>query len=128
MLQSEVAARLTAVPGSRDYGSLTLAVSLFAAARVLFRVGPASFLPRPRVESSVVSIVLRDEPRVSVDDLDRFREIVRASFGQRRKTLRNALSKLVPAAEIERAGVDPGRRGETLSLEEFARLANGASR
>jgi 16S rRNA (adenine1518-N6/adenine1519-N6)-dimethyltransferase len=100
----------------------------------LFRVSPAAFHPRPRVDSTVLSLELRREPRVPISDESRFRSIVRASFGQRRKTLRNALSAMASAAEIERAGIDPGRRGETLTLEEFARLANaltvgaGASR
>jgi 16S rRNA (adenine1518-N6/adenine1519-N6)-dimethyltransferase len=125
MLQTEVAERLAAAPGSREYGLLTVFTALYGEPRVLFRVPPRAFMPRPKVESSVVSIRLQDEPRVVVRDLERFRAIVRASFGQRRKTLRNALAALVPAAEIAGAGIDPGRRGETLALRDFARLADG---
>ncbi|MGH7896645.1 MAG: 16S rRNA (adenine(1518)-N(6)/adenine(1519)-N(6))-dimethyltransferase RsmA [Candidatus Binatia bacterium] len=124
MLQREVAERIVAAPGSKAYGVLSLLVGLHGEARIVFRVPPSAFVPRPKVESAVVTIGLDAGPRAPVRSEVRFREVVRAAFGQRRKTLRGALSKLASADRIERAGIDPGRRGETLSLTEFAALAN----
>lgn len=124
MLQREVAERLIAKPGTKAYGVLTLWTALRGEAEIVLRVARGSFVPRPKVESAVVSVTLHTAPRVSIDDEERFRAVVRAAFGQRRKTLRAALAKIARAADIERAGIDPGRRGETLSLAEFARLAN----
>jgi 16S rRNA (adenine1518-N6/adenine1519-N6)-dimethyltransferase len=125
MLQREVAERLVARPGSKAYGTLTIWTSLYGRSRQLFRVAPASFVPRPKVESAVVSITLDTAPRVAIAHAERFRELVRGSFGQRRKMLRSSLAGLASAADFERAGIDPRRRGETLSLEEFAALADG---
>lgn len=124
MLQREVAERLIAKPGTKAYGLLTLWTALHGEAEIVLRVSPGSFVPRPRVESAVVSIRLNTEPRVPVHDEERFRVVVRAAFGKRRKTLRAALAGLARAVDIERAGIEPGRRGETLSLAEFANLAN----
>lgn len=124
MLQREVAERLVARPGSKTYGVITLWTALFGRAELLFRVSPGSFVPRPKVESAVVSIALQVEPRVALADERHFRAVVRAAFAQRRKTLRGALARLATAAEIEAAGIEPRRRGETLSLEEFATLSN----
>lgn len=127
MLQREVAVRLTATPGSRDYGILSIWTALYAEPRLLFHVPARAFHPRPKVESSVLRLGIREDPRVVLRDEQGFRRIVRASFGQRRKTLRNALSGLAMGNAFERAGIDSRRRGETLSLEEFARLANAAA-
>jgi 16S rRNA (adenine1518-N6/adenine1519-N6)-dimethyltransferase len=124
MLQREVAERIVAAPGSRSYGTLSVWTALYGEARIALRVPPGAFVPRPKVESAIVTIELRSEPRVPVADPGRFRAVVRAAFGQRRKTLRGALSAMATASEIEAAGIDPMRRGETLSLEEFAALAN----
>jgi len=124
MLQREVAERLVARPGTRAYGALTLWTALYGEAEIVLRVSPGAFVPRPKVDSAVVAIRLESEPRVELEDEACFRELVRRSFGQRRKTLRAALSTFAAAAEMERAGIDSGRRGETLSLVEFARLAN----
>jgi 16S rRNA (adenine1518-N6/adenine1519-N6)-dimethyltransferase len=124
MLQREVAERLIAKPGTKAYGVLTLWTALRGEAEIVLRVSRGSFVPRPKVESAVVSVTLHTAPRVSIDDEERFRAVVRAAFGQRRKTLRAALARVAGPADIERAGIDPGRRGETLSLAEFARLAN----
>jgi len=123
MLQREVAERLAAKPGTKAYGLLTVWTALYGSARVVFRVPAGAFVPRPKVESAVVSIDLQTAPRADVVDERWFREVVRAAFAQRRKTLRAALAKLGTAEAIERAGIDPRRRGETLSLEEFAGLA-----
>lgn len=127
MVQAEVAERLTALPGSEAYGALTVFVSAaFDVARPM-NVGRGAFRPRPSVDSAV--IVLTPLRPARAMETDRFREAVRAAFAQRRKTLRNAWSKLGAAAEVEArarlAGIDLGRRGETLSVEEFARFAEG---
>jgi 16S rRNA (adenine1518-N6/adenine1519-N6)-dimethyltransferase len=124
MLQREVAERLIAKPGTKAYGALTLRTALHGEAEIVLRVSRGSFVPRPKVESAIVSVTLQTAPRVSIDDEERFGAVVRAAFGQRRKMLRGALAKIARSADIERAGIDPGRRGETLSLDEFARLAN----
>jgi 16S rRNA (adenine1518-N6/adenine1519-N6)-dimethyltransferase len=125
MVQAEVADRLLAAPGSEDYGALTVFVSAaFDIARAL-HVGRGAFHPRPQVDSAVVVLTPLRPPRAV--ETDRFRQAVRAAFTQRRKTLRNAWSKLASPDEIAsraaRAGIDLGRRGETLSVEEFARFA-----
>jgi len=124
MLQREVAERLVAAPGTKPYGALTVLTALYGEARIALRVSPGAFVPRPKVDSAVVSIAVATAPRAGVADANRFREIVRRAFGQRRKTLRAALAAVATAADIERAGIDPRRRGETLSLDEFATLAN----
>jgi 16S rRNA (adenine1518-N6/adenine1519-N6)-dimethyltransferase len=123
MLQREVVERMAAPPGSKTYGRLT--VMLAAACRVepLFDIGPGAFRPPPRVWSSVVRLEPWREPPFPLPDPAQFAEVVRRAFGQRRKTLRNALSGLVDADAIRAAGIDPGARAETLPPEAFARLA-----
>jgi 16S rRNA (adenine1518-N6/adenine1519-N6)-dimethyltransferase len=125
MVQAEVAERLVAAPGSEAYGALTVFVSAaFDVARAM-QVGRGAFHPRPGVDSAVIVLTPLRPPRAV--ETERFRNAVRAAFAQRRKTLRNAWRKLGPSAEIEArarsAGIDLGRRGETLSVEEFARFA-----
>ncbi len=124
MLQKEVVARMTAQPGTADYGRLT--VMLQAKFRIvrLFVVPPGAFRPAPKVESAVARLYpLQDEKPRLVDEA-LFARVVAAAFSQRRKTLRNALSSLAPAATLEAAGIDPGARGETLAVADFVRLAN----
>ncbi len=129
MFQREVADRLTAPPGGKDYGVFTLAVRYHAEVRVLKKVSPGSFYPSPEVASSVVILTPRPEP-LGVP-FDPFVAVVRAGFAQRRKTLRNSLlgSGELPLSRdevddlLDRADIDPGRRGETLSMEEFATIA-----
>ena len=123
MLQKEVVDRLTAVPDTDDYGRLTVTVAARAQADYLFGVGPGAFNPPPRVDSAVVRITPRPAPFV-IDDLRCYDELVTASFSQRRKTLANGLRKLLPAEQISALGIDPRVRGETLSPEQFALLAN----
>lgn len=130
MVQMEVARRILAGPGGKDYGALTLAVAAVAEARLAFKVSCHSFYPQPEVDSAVLRLERRATPAGGLDaaGLGRLSEVVRAAFGQRRKTLANALAAGLgldrPAAcsLIGAAGIDPGRRGETLSLEEFAAL------
>ncbi len=135
-VQREVADRLTASPANRDYGALSVAVQYRATASVVSRLPRTAFYPAPEVESAIVLLQVREHPAVTVDDEAAFFRVVRASFSQRRKTLRNALAsalRLVPG-EVEtlcwEAGIDPHRRGETLTLDEFAaltRAVHGAS-
>ena len=130
MVQKEVAQRLVASPGSKDYGILTIAVNMYAEVKLVCNVGKSSFLPPPKVESAVVKILLRQKPRVEVDE-ELFFKVVEAAFGERRKTLKNSLSRRldipgidpeVIAKALEVTGIDPMRRGETLSIEEYAQL------
>ena len=129
MLQREMAARLAARAGSADYGITSVLLQAFAEVRVAFGVSRRSFLPRPDVDSAVVDIRWSVAPRAEVGDPELFREVVRSAFGQRRKMLRNALAALAArrgvtaTGALERAGVAPGARAETLDLAAFARLA-----
>lgn len=127
MLQKEVADRVVAEPGRRDYGPLAVWTALWGEARTLFRVPRGAFLPTPKVDSVVIRIGLRETPRFPVANPRQFRQIVRASFGQRRKMLRRALEGIVGDDGFAAAGIDPRRRGETLALEEFVRLADASS-
>lgn len=127
-VQREVAERVAAHPGTRDYGALSVAVQYRALASVAGRIPPGAFYPAPKVDSAIVLLQVCDQPAVTVNDEVAFFAVVRASFGQRRKTLRNALAGglgYLPAtieAASRAAGIDPRRRGETLTLEEFAVL------
>jgi len=133
MLQKEVAVRVAAAPGGKTYGALSVLTQAACAARLAFTVPPGAFSPPPQVDSAVLALRPHREPPVAIPDAARFATVVRAAFGQRRKSLANALAAGlgVPADRarqlIEAAGLDPGRRAETLSLEEFARLARGPS-
>ncbi|MBF0177621.1 MAG: ribosomal RNA small subunit methyltransferase A [Magnetococcales bacterium] len=125
MLQKEVAQRLAASPGHKDYGTLSIYCQMWSDVRVVLEVPPDAFFPAPKVNSAVVHMVLRDQPAVPLSHPAALNQVVRAAFGQRRKTLNNALKGLSPdvPAWLVRAEIDGQRRGETLSLEEFARLA-----
>jgi len=123
MLQKEVVARMAAVPSTRAYGRLTVMLAVHCAVERLFDVGPGAFRPPPRVESSVVRLRPHREPPFAIADPARFAAVVAAAFGQRRKTLRNALAAHVAPAGFDAAGIDPGRRAETLTPAEFAHLA-----
>jgi 16S rRNA (adenine1518-N6/adenine1519-N6)-dimethyltransferase len=126
MLQREVAERLVAPPGSKTYGALSVLTQFAAQVRPTFRVAPGAFVPRPKVESEVVIVEPYDAPPVEVTDLKLFRHLVKTVFTQRRKQLVNSLRSLCsdPTDTLTRAGVDPKRRPETLSLSEFAALSN----
>lgn len=129
MVQLEVAQRMVARPGGKTYGVLSIMTQMAADATLCFRVPRTVFVPRPKVESAVVRLVPRAQPPVDVGDRARFAQVVKAAFGQRRKHLSNSLRKLFddPVASLEAAGIDAKRRPETLSLDEFARLANAPS-
>lgn len=130
MVQKEAARRLCAEPGTREAGAVSCAVRYYARPRVLFDVSAGSFLPPPRVDSSVISLTLLPRPAVQVRDEALLFRVVRAAFGQRRKTLQNALSSglAIPKADAEaacsRAGIPPQIRGERLTLAQFAALAD----
>jgi 16S rRNA (adenine1518-N6/adenine1519-N6)-dimethyltransferase len=130
MLQKEVAERIAAAPGSKTYGALSVLTQAAARVALAFSVPPGAFSPPPQVDSAVIHLVPHREPPVPIADPARFAAVVRAAFSQRRKSLANALSAgLAVAPErarrlAQQAGIDPGRRAETLSLAEFARLAS----
>ena len=123
MLQKEVVDRIVAPPGNKTYGRLTVMVGAACAASALFRVGRGAFQPPPAVDSAVIRLVPHAADPFPLPDRDRFARVVAAAFSMRRKTLRNSLRGLVDAAQFAAAGVDAGRRPETLAPAEFARLA-----
>lgn len=134
MMQKEVAERVTSAPGSKAYGSLSIAVQYYMDAEISFIVPKTVFVPQPNVDSAIIKLTRRETPAVEVMDEKIFFEVVRAAFVQRRKTLWNNLTgrygkneevkeKLIEA--LDYAEIDPKRRGETLSLQEFGKLADG---
>ena len=124
MLQKEVVERMAAAPGSKVYGRLSVMLQAWCEVTALFTVGPGAFRPPPKVDSAVVRLVPRDPQRVGIADPARFAALVRDAFGQRRKTLRNALSRLCDENAIRAAGIDPKSRAEQLAVADFVRLAN----
>jgi 16S rRNA (adenine1518-N6/adenine1519-N6)-dimethyltransferase len=132
MIQKEVAERMAAKPGGKDYGSLSIAVQYYCEAEVVTIVPRTVFIPPPNVDSAVIKLSLRKEPPVAVTDEAFFFDVIQSSFAQRRKTIYNNLgarfSAQLPKPELEvvlrGCEIDPQRRGETLSISEYARLAN----
>ena len=124
MLQREVVARMTAAPATPDYGRLTVTLQCRFAVTRLFIVPPGAFRPAPNVDSAVARLVPLRDQRLRIADEPLFARIVAAAFGQRRKTLRNALAGVTDEAHLRAAGIDPSARGETLSVDDFVRLAN----
>ena len=124
MLQKEVVDRMAAGPGSKVYGRLSVMLQAYCSVEPLFDVPPQAFRPPPKVDSAVVRLVPHAPETIGIDDRERFASVVRDAFGQRRKTLRNALSKICDAAAIEAAGVRPDARAEQLPVADFIRLAN----
>ncbi|WP_371376297.1 16S rRNA (adenine(1518)-N(6)/adenine(1519)-N(6))-dimethyltransferase RsmA [Sporomusa aerivorans] len=132
MVQKEVAERMVAKPGGKDYGALSVAVQYYTVPEIMFIVPPTAFIPPPAVESAVIRCTVRNEPPVQVTSEKMFFRVVKAAFAQRRKTLANALKagglgKDALDQVLGQAGVDGIRRGEQLSLEEFAAVANAWS-
>lgn len=132
MVQKEVAERMAAKPGGKDYGTLSIAVQYYCVPDIVCVVPSGAFIPAPNVDSAVIRLTKRDTPPVAVSDEGRFFRVVHAAFAQRRKTLHNNLAALVGkerkaelAGVLEACGVKPERRGETLSLQEFAALSEG---
>ncbi len=129
MVQKEVAERMAAKPGSKDYGALSVAIQYFTEPKIAFIVPPSSFIPAPSVDSAVIVCKRRSTPPVEVCDENLFFRVVKAAFSLRRKMLSNSLKNMGIKGEqvnkwLELAGVDGKRRAETLSLEDFAALTN----
>ena len=125
MLQKEVAERLAAHPRTKAYGRLSVTMQWRFEVERLFDVAPGAFRPPPKVQSSVIRLQPRRQPAQPADP-GHFQRLLKAAFVQRRKTLRNSLAALADAAAFARAGVDPGRRAEELTLDEFVRLSDAA--
>ncbi|MBQ2058499.1 MAG: 16S rRNA (adenine(1518)-N(6)/adenine(1519)-N(6))-dimethyltransferase RsmA [Firmicutes bacterium] len=129
MVQKEVADRLAASPGSKDYGVLTVTVTYYCEVKKVLDVGKEAFIPSPKVDSAVVQLTPKGDGRVRAKDDELFFRLVKAGFSQRRKTLINALTgggfgKEEALAAMEAAGIDPKRRAETLSVADFVRLSD----
>jgi 16S rRNA (adenine1518-N6/adenine1519-N6)-dimethyltransferase len=123
MLQKEVVDRMSAKPGGKEYGRLTVMLAAYAEVESLFDVGPGAFTPRPKVWSAIVRLRPSPQPRFDVGDEGKWRSLVTAAFSHRRKTLRNGLKGLLSAVDIEACGIDPGLRPETLAPAQFGLLA-----
>ncbi len=135
MIQKEVAERMAAKPSTKEYGTLSIAVQYYCDTERVAVVPPSVFIPQPSVDSSVIKLTLLERPRVEVQDEGLYFALVKDAFGKRRKTLLNALStghlnlnKELVRQVLAATGIDEKRRGETLSLEEFAALANQLSK
>lgn len=124
MLQKEVVERMAAGPGSKVYGRLSVMLQAYCAVTPLFTVPPGAFRPAPKVDSAVVRLVPKPVDRIEVADRTMFAHVVRAAFGQRRKTLRNALQGVADASTIEAAGLRADARAEQVEVAGFIRLAN----
>lgn len=131
MIQKEVAERLVSEPGKKEYGSITVSIKYYSDPSIVLNVPNSVFMPRPKVDSSVVRIKIKKEKDVLLTDKEFFFKVIKAAFGQRRKTLLNTLSNLDSDLEkqkikkiLEENGIESSRRGETLSLEEFALISN----
>jgi 16S rRNA (adenine1518-N6/adenine1519-N6)-dimethyltransferase len=127
MLQKEVVERMVARPATPEYGRLSVMLQYRFEMALAFRVPPGAFTPPPKVDSAVVRMRPLGEARVTARDETRFERLVAAAFTQRRKTLRNAVHSLAGASAFDAAGIDPGRRGETLSVAEFVRLCDATA-
>ena len=124
MLQKEVVDRMAAEPGGKVYGRLSVMLQAYCRVDSLFVVPPGAFRPPPKVDSAVARLVPRDAAAIGIADPRRFEEVVRAAFGQRRKTLRNALGGTCTTDQIEAAGLRPDARAEQIDVDGFVRLAN----
>ncbi len=131
-VQKEVGSRILAVPGSRDYSSLSIAMRFYCQPILVGVIKKVSFYPRPKVDSSIIKMKVLKQPSAGVNDEEKFFKLVRASFNKRRKTVLNALAgsdyfglnKKEWLVIFEKAGLDPGRRAETFSVDEYAELSN----
>ena len=127
MLQKEVVDRMAAGPGSKVYGRLSVMLQAYCRVDSLFIVPPGAFRPPPKVDSAVARLVPHDPATIGINDHARFAEVVRAAFGQRRKTLRNALNGVCSAEQFEAAGVRPDARAEQIEVAQFIALANATA-
>jgi 16S rRNA (adenine1518-N6/adenine1519-N6)-dimethyltransferase len=123
MLQKEVVDRMVAEPGSKQYGRLSVMAAFHCRMERLFTVPPGAFRPPPKVDSAIIRMIPRELDEETLSRLPQLEEVVRRAFGQRRKTLRNALKGVLDEKQIDAAGIDPKARAETLSLDQFMALA-----
>lgn len=132
MLQREVGERITAKPGGKEYGSISVLLQTYMDIKLEFRVSPAAFWPRPKVDSVVLKLMPLPAPRVPVHDEKLYEKVVRAAFSSRRKMLGNSLKSIMSKESVERvlcaSGIDKTRRAETLSIEEFGALSREVER
>lgn len=133
MIQKEVAERMNASAGGKDYGALSLLVKYYCKTEIIRKVSPACFVPQPKVESSVIKLEILEKPVVKVVDEKLFFEVIKSAFSMRRKTLSNSLKNLkypqdIILSALENCGIDSRRRAETLSIEEFAALSDEIAR
>lgn len=124
MLQKEVVGRMAATPGGGEYGRLSVMIQYHCKVEPLFRIGPGAFSPAPKVDSAFVRLTPWAKPPAHVDDYACLSTVVRQAFAQRRKTLRNTLKGLLTETDIQACGSDPSARPETISLQQYAALAN----
>lgn len=131
MIQKEVAERISAKPSTKAYGALSVATQYYSEPKIIAKVPRTVFMPQPNVDSIVIRMTIREEAPVSLENPSLFFKVIKAAFGQRRKTLHNALnaggfgqSKDQTADFLRACDIEPSRRGETLTIEEFAKLAN----
>jgi 16S rRNA (adenine1518-N6/adenine1519-N6)-dimethyltransferase len=124
MLQKEVVDRLSAGPGNKLYGRLSVMAQYYCQVIPVLNVPPGAFVPPPKVDSAVVKLVPHDQPTVDVANVKTLEQVCSAAFNQRRKTIRNSLSKLIDAEKISALDIDPTQRAERLSLQDFASIAN----
>lgn len=127
MLQKEVVNRLAAQPGNKDYGKLSVMTQYYCQVVPVLHVPPHAFKPAPKVDSAVVRLIPHKTKPIELENTENLRQVCATAFNQRRKTLRNSLKDLLDASEIEALGINPGVRAETLSLRDFASLANKVS-
>ena len=127
MLQKEVVERMAAPPGNKVYGRLSVMLQAYCRVTPLFTVAPGAFRPAPKVDSAVVRLQPRQAADIGIRDPAFFAQVVRAAFGQRRKTLRNAVAGVLDVAAIEAAGLRPDARAEQLAVADFIRLSNGTT-
>ncbi|WP_335872088.1 16S rRNA (adenine(1518)-N(6)/adenine(1519)-N(6))-dimethyltransferase RsmA [Bacillus sp. 2205SS5-2] len=133
MLQKEVADRISAIPGTKEYGSLSIAIQYYTEAETVMIVPKTVFMPQPNVDSAVIRLTKRNQPAAKVINEDFFFSVTRSCFAQRRKTILNNLTSQLPNGKLKKeeilsalkeAEIDPVRRGETLSIQEFAKLSD----
>ena len=130
MIQKEVAQRIVARPGGKDYGILSCSAQFYTKPEILFHISKGKFYPQPKVDSALLRLKILEKPAVAVKDEEKFLKVIKAAFGQRRKTLLNSLSAGLKLKRVEvesvlqKCSIDPKRRAETLSLAEFAKIAN----
>jgi 16S rRNA (adenine1518-N6/adenine1519-N6)-dimethyltransferase len=124
MLQKEIVNRLQAGPGSKQFGRLSIMIQIHCEVEALFDVDPECFQPQPKVMSSIVRLSPHRKQKYIIDDMLLFEKVVKASFAQRRKTIRNTLKELCDEEALKAVDINPGTRAEALSIDDFVRLSN----